>query len=126
MPIAEPDCPFCPDNGKVKIIAEDGDVYLVESLTPGRYLIVPMEHATSVDELPYDFMGSVSNLLGHVPWPTPGVAYNLSANFGKAAGQTKDHLHMWVVPRDEDPSMPSYGKGTAALVDEVNKAAAQQ
>jgi len=110
-----PKCPFCIENEKVVIIAQDETAYLVAALDregvaiPGCFLIIPKAHIKSIFEFSDDWLRSVKFLLGFVPGFADGVtAYNLSFNFGEAAGQRLlDHGHMWVILRE--PSDTPFG-----------------
>jgi len=121
------DCPFCPANGKVDIIADTKDAYLVEAKNAplaGCYLIVPKKHVTEMRHMPSRWQIAVQILLTKVPWYASGTPFNLSLNYGRPAGQTLEHLHCWVIPRvvvDSDVP-PSYGKGLATLIKEADEA----
>lgn len=122
-----PECPLCPENGKVNIIAETAIAYLVEaknSPVENSYLIVPKDHITDITLMLGRWQSSFRLLLVKVPWYTPETPYNVSLNSGRAAGQTLTHLHYWVIPRTEDEASASYGKGTATLIKELNHQAA--
>ncbi len=117
---AHSDCPFCPENGKVDIISEYEDVYLVEakgSPVHGCFLIIPREHVVSIMQLPERWQPAVGHLLQDVPWFSSDAAFNLSFNCGFAAGQRVEHLHAWVIPRDGDSSNSSaYCTGMATVL----------
>jgi diadenosine tetraphosphate (Ap4A) HIT family hydrolase len=114
------DCPFCLGNNllKVPVVAEAGSSYLIEAYgSPGHYLIIPTIHTETPGELPDGWWADVKTLLTKVPDLTP--EFNLSFNFGKHAGQTVKHAHLWVIPRHAD--QPAAGKGLASLISEHNK-----
>jgi diadenosine tetraphosphate (Ap4A) HIT family hydrolase len=114
-------CLFCLDNGLLvgEVIATSAGAYLIEaSSSTGNYLIIPRAHIESLLELPDAWWHEVKALLPQVP--DLAESYNLSINIGKAAGQSMQHLHFWVVPRAE--GQPASGKGLAKLVDEFNQA----
>ena len=115
-------CPLCPENGKVTILDETLCAYLVRakdktgSDLEGRYLIVPKQHITSVDQLPNGWMRHMSHLMKAVPELSEGADYNLSLNYGEAAGQTLRHLHWWVIIRTDD-----LGVGMSAMIEECTR-----
>jgi diadenosine tetraphosphate (Ap4A) HIT family hydrolase len=114
------DCPFCRNNNllKVPVIAEAETAYLVEAYgSPGCYLIVPSDHAEAPADMPDIWWRDVKTLLSHVPSLT--TDYNLSFNIGKIAGQTVNHMHFWVIPREA--GQPSTGLGLAALISNANQ-----
>ena len=51
--------------------------------------------------------------------PTDLGHYNLSFNLGKHAGQSVKHLHLWIIPRNDDE--PAAGRGLATLIEEANR-----
>lgn len=114
-------CPFCIDNRKVDVIAwtSNGLYYLVKAHGhDDDYLIVPIYHLTNLWELDDRTMSAVKELLVSIPWYYHGVAYNLSLNIGPQAGQRIEHLHWWVVYRDEDVPM---GLGLATLAKQARR-----
>lgn len=125
-PVHVSGCPFCPDNGMVKIVADEGIAYLVlarDAPVEGCYLLVPRSHVIDMQMLPDMWQGAANRLMNSIPWFVPGVtAYNLSLNLGKRAGQTLPHLHFWVIPRNENPRSPSIGLGAATLIQRLNDA----
>lgn len=98
------DCLFCLASGKIsrdKVVAETPWAYMIveySQIVPGTYMIVPKRHKESVFRLGACFWLSLIWLLRKVPWM--GLSdYNLSINFGKDAGQTIPHIHIWIIPR---------------------------
>jgi diadenosine tetraphosphate (Ap4A) HIT family hydrolase len=127
-----PNCPFCPENGKVNILAQNEAAYLVAALhpktgevMPGRYLIIPHQHITSMFDLPSDWQRWKNDLVMRVPEAKHGVQFNTSDNHGRQAGQRLDHYHDWVVMRglsnNEKATDPSCDWGLSALIDMVNE-----
>jgi diadenosine tetraphosphate (Ap4A) HIT family hydrolase len=95
-------CRFCLKNNVLDDdpVAQTGRAYLLEvheHPVDGCYLIIPIEHFDEM--LPDWWQGEVNQLLRSIPWYKPGVPYNTSTNFGKAAGQRVPHLHQWFIPR---------------------------
>lgn len=82
-------------------------------------LVVPREHIESPLQLPSDWWKSLTELLVQVPGLPE--SYNISLNYGKPAGQTRPHLHFWVIGRLEDE--PASGIGLARLIKLYNEAA---
>lgn len=124
-------CPFCPENGKVVIIAQDERGYLVQAIgrqgvvMPGCYLIIPKEHAESLLGLPEEWQAAVNYLLSCVPGMTRESQFNLSYNLGHDAGQRVGHIHAWVIFRGSEESPPSHGLGLAALIAAANNSASR-
>ena len=115
-----PDCPFCRQNNLLhgSVIAETDEAYLIHAQgSPGCYLIIPSAHAESPADIPDSWWKGAKQLLATIP--DLGNHYNLSFNIGKLAGQTVQHVHMWVIPRHG--GLPSSGMGLATLISRANK-----
>lgn len=115
----EPNCAFCPGNGKVEIVCDLGSMYLIRAKDMAtmkdrmdRWLIIPAEHVTSIEDLPQHWGETVNELLFETGLTTD---FNLSMNIGPGAGQTEPHLHLWVLDRRTD----SLGKGMDWLITQV-------
>lgn len=109
-----PGCPFCLQNGMIpehKIVARRRTAVMIEEHSqgvPGTRQIIPVW-----DEMtPYRWLQSLRDLFWLVWVNRPEVDFNLSINFGKDAGQTLPHPHVWVIPRTGDYA----GKGLAHYV----------
>jgi diadenosine tetraphosphate (Ap4A) HIT family hydrolase len=103
---------------KTEVIAETGGAYLIENIFfPGNYLIIPNEHVASPLELSDSWWQDVKILIPKIP--EPPIEYNLYESQGKSAGQTLEHVHLWVVPRV--PNKPSSGKGLYGLMREIDE-----
>lgn len=94
------------------MIAETEGAYLLDNMRfPGNYLIIPEDHVETPLDLRDDWWKHVKVLLAKVPEPLE--SYNLSFNYGRSAGQTLRHMHLWVVPRQEDQNA---GRGLVTLL----------
>ena len=80
-------------------------------------LVIPKEHIESPLELPADWWKSFTELLAQTP-DLP-ESYNISVNYGKPAGQTKAHLHFWIIGRSDGE--PASGIGLARLITLYNE-----
>jgi len=106
----DPDCIFC------KIIAGDipchkvydNDLVLafldINPLSHGHVLIIPNNHAVTVDRLSAEDAAACGEVLPAlakaVMQATGAKAYNVLQNNGKAAHQAVDHVHFHIIPRD--------------------------
>ena len=118
-------CPFCPENGKVAILATAAVgknwYYLVKvvSAEPNQhYLIIPSHHIEHFTELDDGCMMAIKKLVRFIPWYTEETPLNLALNQYELAGQRVPHLHWWVVYRG-DGSGGSLG--TAGLAAEYDR-----
>lgn len=115
------ECPFCIKNGKVNILSETEDAYVVVALKhPGCYLVVPKQHIESILDLPVNWQSSVADLLRSLPEIQAGEHFNLSYNQGYIAGQRVSHVHAWVIIRSSNEAEESRGIGLASLISNVN------
>lgn len=99
----EKECPFCPENGKVAIIAQTASrrTYAVKALVEsehemrvavGAYLAIPAEHHESYETLGYDFLQEVAELKRMLILKFDNEYFNMTADGGKK----KEHMHYWL------------------------------
>jgi diadenosine tetraphosphate (Ap4A) HIT family hydrolase len=117
-----PLCPFCPANGMVRILAENGTAYAVAALDearnilPHRYLIIPKAHIESVLDLPDTWHARMAELICSLPEHESGLPFNISYNEGVAAGQRIKHTHAWVIFRHGEEGSHTENLGLSALL----------
>ncbi len=111
-------CPFCPGNGKVRVVVESGDAYLIQvvkgdEMAIGRYFIIPKQHMESLLDRPKAWTewenellnaalviaASDEELVRLMAGRPLSEAINLNWNQGIWAGQRVRHIHLWVVFR---------------------------
>lgn len=115
QPSTSTNCPFCLDNNLFvgEILASSDDAYLSAAhYNPGNYLIIPKRHIESLIQLSDTWWRDVKELLSHVPALPEN--YNIAMNYGREAGQSVKHLHLWIIPRS--PGLATSGKGLAGLL----------
>ena len=77
--------------------------YDSHSLAPGHVIVVPRRHVADFFEMSAAEQGSVLALLNrarkrlHAEHAPDG--YNIGVNVGKAAGQSRMHVHVHLIPR---------------------------
>lgn len=127
---ADPDCPFCIENGQVTIIAETDDAYLIQAKRGGvllidRYMVIPEEHIADERKLPAEYWLSVPVLIQQIPGMTDSTPYNRSSNRGVTAGQrVLGHFHEWILVRGgviEPQGSQSYGLGFSGVIERLNQ-----
>jgi len=101
------DCPFCYDNIKDRIVAEQNSVVAIQDnypVTDGHLLIVPKRHMTdyfSMNETEKKDTGvlimKLKNRIMEKDHTVTG--FNLGTNIGESAGQTIFHAHVHLIPR---------------------------
>lgn len=113
-----PDCPFCPENGRLSIIRESpsGNTCFVQVLVPhdgemvlaeGAFFVLPTEHFRPRDDMPFDFLHEVN---WHVR--TSGLVFdNGGFNYTMSGGaKILDHAHYWLIQvQDGDDQLGLYG-----------------
>ena len=109
-------CEYCQENyqNSDRTILEN-DLWFANfdkhEVSPGHIKIIPKRHVNSIKELTDDELIAMREIFTEVDELTKGEfnwdGYNFGYNHGKAAGQTKFHLHLHYIPRyegdDDDP-----------------------
>ena len=117
------DCLFCKIiDGEIPChkVYEDDKILAfldIQPLTRGHTLVIPKEHASSMDKLSQDSAAALGKALPTVSKAvlnvTGAIAYNLVQNNGKEAGMSISHVHVHIIPRYPDSShsfLWEYGK----------------
>lgn len=117
------DCLFCKIiDGEIPChkVYEDEKIIAfldIQPLTRGHTLVIPKEHASSIDKLSQDSAAALGKVLPSVSKAlmsaTGAIAYNLIQNNGKEAGMSIPHVHVHIIPRYQDSShsfLWDYGK----------------
>ncbi len=97
------DCELCqPD----MVLLEDDLAYVRfdnNSLSRGHVLVVPRRHVADFFDMTWEEKGSVLALLDRVRAHIESVfapdGYNIGVNIGSAAGQSRMHVHVHLIPR---------------------------
>ena len=101
------DCPFCYDNIKDRVVAEQNSVVAIPDSYPvaeGHLLIVPKRHMEdyfSMNEAENKDTGIlIMKLKNRIMEKDPSVSgFNIGTNIGESAGQTIFHAHIHFIPR---------------------------
>ncbi len=108
----DPQCVFCQivaDSGKCVLLAEDPAAMAfmdIHPANPGHCLVIPRGHWPTVFDIPPDAFAAVARLVVRVAAGVqramaPTGLSLVQAN-GHAANQTVPHLHVHVLPRQDD------------------------
>ncbi len=97
------ECELCqPD----MVLLEDDLAYVRfdnNSLSRGHVLVVPRRHVADFFDMTWEEKGSVLALLDRVRAHIESVfapdGYNIGINIGSAAGQSRMHVHVHLIPR---------------------------
>ncbi len=97
-----PKCPFCDYKGPSKILADYGNVFVIEPIdpvTPGHVLVIPKKHVSdfATDDA-YTTM-EVARCASYYIRDNAIAPCNIISNVGREAGQTVMHMHLHIVPR---------------------------
>lgn len=106
------DCELCKDD---MALFGDQNAFVRHdnnSLSKGHVLVVPRRHVADFFEMTWAEKTSVLALLDkakhHMMSEYSPAGYNIGVNVGKAAGQSRMHVHVHLIPRYvgdvEDPS----------------------
>jgi diadenosine tetraphosphate (Ap4A) HIT family hydrolase len=111
-------CPFCYENAKADIIAENETAFAISDrfpVTEGHILIISKRHVPDPLALTPKERHEIENLMIRL-WEEmqaddPFVTgCNIGVNCGKSAGQTIFHVHYHLIPRrDGDTEHPRGG-----------------
>ena len=103
----QPDCPFCEDQLKHKVVESYGDVVAVPDsypVTKGHHLIITRRHEADYFRLSAAERNDIDHLVRilkkKIEAEDPTVTgFNVGVNIGKSAGQTIFHAHVHLIPR---------------------------
>jgi diadenosine tetraphosphate (Ap4A) HIT family hydrolase len=97
------DCELCTARD---IVAENALAYARydnNALSRGHILVVPRRHVASFFDMTAEEQAAVLSLLNQAKRLIDGKhapdGYNIGANVGKAAGQSRMHVHVHLIPR---------------------------
>ena len=100
-------CPFCAENIQQGAFASENGflaLYNHSPILPGHSLIVPVRHLSSLFELSEDeisaFFSFARKVTAFLTQAYASDAYDWSLQEGEAAGQSVDHLHLHIIPRN--------------------------
>ena len=103
MPHSSGDCELCTPNDVVL----EGDLAYVRydnhSLSRGHVLVIPRRHVASFFDMTTDEQHAVLSLMNEakrfIDRKFSPDGYNIGVNVGKAAGQSRMHVHVHLIPR---------------------------
>ena len=119
-------CELC---SRSEVLLENSLAYVrydSNSLSRGHVLVIPKRHVASFFDMTADEQGAVLALLRDIQKAIQQQhrpdGYNIGVNVGKAAGQSRMHVHMHLIPRYEgDVADP--GGGIRCVLSESRRAA---
>jgi len=120
-----PICPFCYDNIKDCVVAEQNSVVAIQDsypVTDGHLLIVPKRHMEdyfSMNETEKKDIGAlIMKLKNRIMEKYHSVTgFNIGTNIGESAGQTIFHAHIHLIPRRKDDT-PNPRGGVRGVIPE--------
>jgi diadenosine tetraphosphate (Ap4A) HIT family hydrolase len=96
-------CELCGD--ELALFGDDNAFvrYDNNALSKGHVLVVPRRHVADFFEMTWAEQTSILSLLdkarAHIAREHSPAGYNIGVNVGKAAGQTRMHVHVHLIPR---------------------------
>jgi len=108
------DCELCVP---ARVVAENAAAYACyerNSLAPGHVIVVPRRHVADFFDMTAAEQAAVLDLLNRshelIGAEYSPDGYNIGVNVGKAAGQSRMHVHVHLIPRRKgDVAEPSGG-----------------
>jgi diadenosine tetraphosphate (Ap4A) HIT family hydrolase len=101
-----PNPPVCELCAPESVLAENALAYARydnNALSRGHVLIIPRRHVASFFDMTAEEQAAVLSLLNQARRLIDGKhapdGYNIGANVGKAAGQSRMHVHVHLIPR---------------------------
>jgi diadenosine tetraphosphate (Ap4A) HIT family hydrolase len=105
MKAGDSSCELCTPSG---ILVENSLGYVrydSNSLSRGHVLVIPRRHVASFFDMSKDEQDAILSLLGQaqllIQKEQAPDGYNIGVNIGKAAGQSRMHVHVHLIPRYE-------------------------
>jgi len=122
---SDPDCPFCYDNLKDRIVEEFESVIAAKDQYPvseGHHLIVPKRHTPDwfsiSDKERRDADALIKIIKSRISGSDRSVTgFNIGVNCGESAGQTIFHTHIHLIPR-RDGDTPNPRGGVRGVIPE--------
>lgn len=101
--MAVADCELCrPESvvieGSLAYVRHDNN-----SLSPGHVLVIPRRHVASYFDMTAEEKAEIQSLLdraqSRIAQDHSPDGYNIGVNIGRAAGQSRMHVHVHLIPR---------------------------
>jgi diadenosine tetraphosphate (Ap4A) HIT family hydrolase len=103
MSAADPHCELCAPSD---VVAENALAYVRHdnhSLSRGHVLVIPRRHVPNFFDMTAEEQAAVLDLLNRAQRSIQAKhspdGYNIGANIGQAAGQSRMHVHVHLIPR---------------------------
>ncbi|MDY0103132.1 MAG: HIT domain-containing protein [Lentimicrobium sp.] len=100
-------CPFCAISIQESAYASENgflSLYNHSPILPGHSLVIPIRHANSLFELSEEeisaFFSFARKVTAFLTQTYASDAYDWSLQEGEAAGQSVEHLHLHIIPRN--------------------------
>ena len=109
-----PNCPFCLENAKSRIVLEYSSAFAIKDnfpVTKGHHLIIPKRHSQDYYSLSENERKDAERLIRILKKKISEsdrsvTGFNVGANSGESAGQTIFHAHIHLIPR-RDGDIPN-------------------
>jgi diadenosine tetraphosphate (Ap4A) HIT family hydrolase len=123
----DPDCPFCPDAVKDRVIEENGTVVAIPSaypVTDRHLLILPKRHTSdffSMTDTERNHANELVRVMKRAIEAEDGsvTGFNVGSNTGASAGQTVFHAHIHIFPRRDGDTPDPRGGIRGAVPDKM-------
>ena len=123
-----PDCPFCYENIKSKIVEEYNSVVSINDENPvsdGHLLIIPKRHCIDFFAMMQQEQLDANYLLEILrkrisEKDSTVTGFNVGMNSGESAGQTVFHCHIHLIPRRDGDTPNPRGGVRGVIPDKMN------
>jgi len=123
-----PDCQFCYENIKSKIVEELNSALAIEDAFPvsdGHHLIIPKRHCADFFTMTHGEQIDANRLLkilkNRISENDPSITgFNIGMNSGESAGQTVFHCHIHLIPRRDGDTPNPRGGVRGVIPDKMN------
>jgi len=122
-PEGDPECSFCYDNVKSRIVDEFDSVFAIKDgypVTDGHLLIIPKRHFQDYFSISGKERTDAENLIRILQKriskkDSSVTGFNIGVNSGESAGQTIFHTHIHLIPR-RDGDIPNPRGGVRGVI----------
>lgn len=112
--ISHLDCPFCSHKTIARMFlcgAHSFSILARHGICPGQSLVIPRRHVATIEELMpeelADLMQRVADTVSALRLANVAKDFNVAINLGVLAGQSVEHVHVHIIPRQsQDTSEP--------------------
>jgi ATP adenylyltransferase len=118
------ECPFCSSDINKLVLLQTELTLIIVNILPaakGHLLVLPKRHVLNISELNSiegnDLFSCLQIARGRLVKHLRPQGFNVFMNEGGIAGQTLEHLHWHVIPRNENDGLENFKRRPGERVD---------